>query len=119
MERIRCPTPLPEGSPGPTIAKMLGSMLSKIPSRKGKGKGSKAELHALRIQTGGIATSPMEDSREGEAKVSSPRGKKRAASEDLKAETPKQGKKVSPGGSCVTGTLTTSCPPTGQPSTEL
>ena len=44
---------------------------------------------------------------------------KRAASEDLEAETPKQGKKASPGGSAVTGTLTASCPPTGQPSIEL
>ena len=97
---------------------MLGRVLSKIPSGKGEGKGSEAELHALCIQIGGIATSPMEDSREGEVKASSPRGKKRAASEDLEAETPKQGKKVSPGGSAATGTLTASCPPTGQPSTE-
>ena len=97
---------------------MLGRVLIKIPSGKGEGKGSEAELHTLRIQTGGLVTSPEEDSREGEVKASSPRGKKRAASEDLEAETPKQGKKVSPGGSAPTGTLTASCPPTGQPSTE-
>ena len=111
--------PLPEGSPGPTIAKMLGRALSKIPSGKGEGKGSEAELHALRIQTGEIATHPMEDSRKGEAKASSPRGKKRAASKDLEAETPKQGKKTSPRGSAATGALTTPCPPMGQLSTEL
>ena len=98
---------------------MLGRALSKIPSGKGEGKGSEAELHTLRIQTEGIATSPKEDSREGEAKASSLRRKKRAASEDLETEMPKQGKKVSPGGSATTGTLTASCPPTGQPSTEL
>ena len=98
---------------------MLDRALSKIPSEKDKGKGSEAELHTLCIQTGGIATSPTEDSREGEVKASSPRGKKRVASEDLEAEMPKQGKKVSPGGSAMTGTLTASCPPTGQPSTEL
>ena len=97
---------------------MLGRVLSKIPSRKGEGKGSEAELHTLHIQTGGIATSPMEDGQQGEVKVSSARGKKRAASEDLEAEAPKQGKKVSPGGSAATGTLTASCPPTGQLSTE-
>ena len=97
---------------------MLGRALSKIPSGKGEGKGSEAELHTLRIQTGEIATSTMEDSREGETKASSPCGKKRAASEDLEAETPKQGKKASPGGCAATGTLTASCPPTGQPSTE-
>ena len=97
---------------------MLGWALSKIPSGKGEGKGSEAELHTLCIQTEGIATSPMEDSQEVEVKVSSPRGKKRAASEDLEAETPKQGKKTSPRGSTATGALTTSCPPMGQPSNE-
>ena len=98
---------------------MLGRALSKIPSGKGKGKGSEAELHALRIQTGEMATSPMEDSRKGEVKASSPHRKKRSASEDLEAETPKQGKKTSPEGSAVTGTLSASCPLRGQPSTEL
>ena len=98
---------------------MLGRVLSKIPSGKGEGKGSEAELHTLRIQTGGIVTSPKEDSREGEAKASSPRGKKRAASEDLETEVPKQGKKASPGGPAPKGALTASCPPTGQPSIEL
>ena len=97
---------------------MLGRVLSKIPLGKGEGKGSEAELHALRIQTGEIANPPMEDSREGKVKASSPRGKKRAASEDLEAETPKQGKKTSPRGSAATGALTTSCPPMGQPSNE-
>ena len=97
---------------------MLGRVLSKIPSGKGEGKGSEAELHTLCIQIGGLVTTHEEDSREGEAKASSPRGRKRAASEDLEAEMPKQGKKASPGGSAAMGTFTTSCPPTGQPSTE-
>ena len=98
---------------------MLDRALNKIPSGKAEGKGGEAKLHTLCIQRGGIVTSPGEDSREGEVKTSSPRGRKRAASEDLEAEMPKQGKKVSPGGSAATGTLTPSCPPTGQPSTEL
>ena len=98
---------------------MLGRVLSKMPSGKDEGKNQEAELHILRIQTGGIATPPMEDSREGESKSSSPRGKKRAASEDLGMEVPKQGKKASPGGPALKGALTASCPPTGQPSTEL
>ena len=97
---------------------MLDRALSKIPSGKGEGKGSEAELHALRIQTEEIATHPMEDSRKGEAKASSPCEKKGAASEDLEAETPKQGKKTSPEGSAATGTLTASFPPRGQPSNE-
>ena len=84
-----------------------------------KGKIREAEPHSLRIRTGGIATSPKEDSRGGESKASSARGKKRAASEDLEMEVPKQGKKTSPGGPAPKGALTASCPPTGQPSTEL
>ena len=98
---------------------MLGRVLSKVPSGKDEGKNREAELHTLHIQTGGIATSPKEDSREGKSKVSSPREKKRAASEDLEMEVPKQGKKASPGGPAPKGVLTASCPPTGQPSTEL
>ena len=97
---------------------MLDRALSKIPSEKDEGKGSGAELHALRILTGKIANPLMEDSREGKVKASSPHGKKRAAFEDLEAETPKQGKKTSPRGSAATGALTMSCPPTGQPSNE-
>ena len=97
---------------------MLDRALSKIPSEKDEGKGSEAKLHALRILTGKIANPPMEDSREWKVKASSPRGKKRAASEDLEVETPKQGKKTSPEGSAAMGTLTASCPPMGQPSTE-
>ena len=98
---------------------MLGRVLSKMPSGKDEGKNREAELHTLRIQTGGIATSPEEDSREGESKASSPRGKKRAASEDLETEVPKQGKKASPGGPAPKGVLTASWPPMGQPSAEL
>ena len=98
---------------------MLDRVLSKMPSGKDKGKNKETELHTLCIRTGGIVTSPEEDTREGEAKASSLRGKKRAASKDLETEMPKLGKKVSPGGSAPTGTLTASCPPTGQPFTEL
>ena len=98
---------------------MLDRALSKIPSGKGEGKGSEAELHALHIQTGEIATHPIEDSRKGEAKASSPRGKKRAASEDLETGAPKQGKGTSPKGPAPKDILTAQCPQTGQPSTEL
>ena len=101
------------------MAKMLDRVLNRMPLGKDKGKNEKTELHTLRIRTGGIVTSPKEDIREGEAKASSPRGKKRAASKDLETKMPKPGKKVSPGGPAPTGTLTASCPPTGQPSTEM
>ena len=101
------------------MAKMLDRVLSRMPSGKDKGRDEESEPHMLRIRTGGIVTSPKEDSREGETKASSPRGKKRAASEDLEADMPKLGKTTSLGGLAPTGTLTAPCPPTGQPSTEL
>ena len=98
---------------------MLGHVLSKVPSGKDEGKNREAELHTLRIQTGGIITSPKEDSRGGESKASSPRGKKRVASEDLETEVPRQGKKASAGGPAPKGILTAPCPPMGQPLAEL
>ena len=73
----------------------------------------------LHIHTGGITDSMKEDNRGGFSKVPSPRWKKRAASEDLETEVPKQGKKASPGGPPLEGVLTASCPQTGQPYTEL
>ena len=76
---------------------MLRHVLSQVPSGKDEGKNREAELHTLHIQTGGITVSTKEDSRGGESKVSSPRKKKRAASEDLETEVPRQGKKTSPG----------------------
>ena len=76
---------------------MLGRVLSKVPSGKDEGKNREAALHKLHIQTGGITVSMKEDSWGGESKVSFPRGKKRATSEDLEMEVPRQGKKTSPG----------------------
>jgi len=93
VERIRCPAPLPEGSPAPTMAKMLDRVLSRMPSGKDKGRDEETEPQMLRIQTGGIVASPKEDSRGGEAKASSPRGKKRAASKDLEDRCPNYGKR--------------------------
>ena len=98
---------------------MLRRALSQVPSGKDEGKNREAELHTLHIQTGGITVSMKEDNRGGFSKVPSPRGKKRAASEDLETEVPKQGKKASPGGPAPKGVLTASCPPTSQPSTKL
>ena len=90
-----------------------------MPSGKDEGKNREAELHTLHIQTGGITISAKEDSRGGESTVSFPRGKKRAASEDLETEVPRQGKKTSPGGPAPKGVVTAPCPQTGQPSAEL
>ena len=62
---------------------MLRSALSQVPSGKDEGKNREAELHTLHIQTGGITISSKEDNQGGESEVSSPCGKKRAASKDL------------------------------------
>ena len=78
---------------------MLDRALSKIPSEKDKGKGSEAELHTLCIRTGGIDSSPKEDSWGGESEATSPRGKKRAASENWEVKAPKRGKTPLSGGS--------------------
>ena len=101
------------------MAKMLDRVLSRMPSGKDKGKNKETKPQTPRILTGGIASSPREDSRGGESEATSPRGRKWAASEDLETEMPKHGKKVPPGGSAPTDVLTMSHPPTGQPSTEL
>ena len=92
---------------------MLRRALSQVPLVKGEGKNREAELHTLHIQTGGITISTEEDNRQGESTVSSPRGKKRAASEDLETEVPKQGKKASLGGPTPEDVLTASRPQTG------
>ena len=98
---------------------MLSRVLSQVPSGKDEGKNREAELHTLHIQTGGITTFMKEDSQGGESTISSPRGKKRAASEDLETEVPRQGKKTTPGGPAPKGVLTVPCPQTGQPSVKL
>ena len=90
-------------SPAPIVAKMLDQVLSRMPSGKDKGKDEKSD-HG--------------DSRGGEVEAASPRGKKRSTSKDLEAEMRKLGEKGSPGVLAPTGTLTASCPPTGQPSNE-
>lgn len=120
-EMIRCPALLPKGSPNPALTRMLRRVLNQVPSGKDEGKSREAEneLHTLYIQTRRINVSIKEDNWGGESKVSSPRGKKRAASEDLEMEVPKEGKKTSPGGPAPEGVLIAQRPQTGQPSTEL
>ena len=56
-ERIRCPAPLPEGSPSPAIARMLKRALIQVPSGKGEEKKRGAELHTLHIQNGELLSS--------------------------------------------------------------
>ena len=72
---------------------MLRCALNQVPSGKDEGKSREAEneLHTLYIEIGGINVSTKEDNRGGEPKLPSPRGKKRADSEDLETEVPKQG----------------------------
>ena len=117
---IRCPDPLPEGSPDPVLARMLELAPYQAPSGEDKGRNKEAEsgLHALLIRTGGISVSTKEDNRGGESKIPSPQGKKRAASEDLEMEASKRGKKPSSRGLAPEGILAAQGPQGGQPSTE-
>ena len=100
---------------------MLKWALNHVPPEKDEGRSreAKSELHTLCISTRGINVSMKEDNRGGESKISSPRGKKRAASEDLETEVPKQGKNTSPKGPAQKGVPTAPCPLMGQPSTKL
>ena len=82
-------------------------------AESGKAKDDPYSKGTLDIVSGGIKIPSSEDKNEGEVNISSPHGKKRAASEDLETEMPKQGD------SAMMGTLTASCPPMGQPSAEL
>ena len=103
------------------MARVLKRTLSQVPPEKDEGESGEAKSgpHTLCIRAGGINVSTEEENRGGESEVPSPRGKKRAASEDLETEVPRQGKKTSPGGHAPEGVLTAPCPQTGQPSTEL
>ena len=103
------------------MARILERTLSQVPPEKAEGESGEAKSgpHTMRIRTRGISASIEEENRGGDSEVSYPRGKKRAASEDLETGAPKQGKRTSPKGPAPTGVLTAQCPQTGQPSTEL
>ena len=120
-ERIRCPAPLPKGVPNTVLTRMLKHTPNQVPSGKDEGRSKEAEsgLHTLYIRTGGINISTKEDDRGGESQVPSPRGKKRATSEDLEAKASKLGKKPSPGSPAPEGVLAAQRPQSGQPSTKL
>ena len=103
------------------MARILEWTLSRVPPERAEGESGEAKSgpHTLCIRTGGISASTEEEDRGGDSEVSSPRGKKRTASEDLEKGAPKQGKRTSPKGPASKGVLTAQCLQTGQPSTEL
>ena len=118
---IKCPAPLPEGSPDPVLARMLDHAPYQAPSGEDKRRNKEAESgpHALLIQTGGISVSAKEDNLGEEYEIPSPQGRKRTAPDDLGTRISKRGKKPSPGGPAPEGILTAQCPQGDQPSTEL
>ena len=118
---IRCPAPLPGGSPDPVLARMLELAPYQVPSGEDKGRNKEAESgpHSLLIQTGGISVSAKEDNRGEESKIPSPQGRKRTTSEDPETKVSKRGKKSLPEGPALEGTLTAQCPQGDQPSNEL
>ena len=90
------------------MAMILKRTLSRVPPEKVEGKSGedKSGPHTLRIRSGGINVSTEEENRGGKFEVSSPRGKKRSASEDLETGASKQGKRTSPKGPAPKGVLT-------------
>ena len=109
---IRCSAPLPEGLDNPVLEKMLELAPCPEPSKEDKGGNKKAE-------SGGISTSVKEDNQGEESEIPSPQGRKRTTSEDPETKVSKWGKKSSPEGPALEGTLATQCPQGDQPSTEL
>ena len=118
---IRCPAPLPEGSPDPVLARMLELAPYQAPSGEDKGRNKEAESkpHSLFIQTGGISASAKEDNQGEESEIPSPQGRKRTTSEDPETKVSKRGKKSSPEGPASEGTPAAQCLQGDQPSTEL
>ena len=118
---IRCPAPLPEGSPDPVLARMLELAPYQAPSGEDKGRNKEAESepHSLFIQTRGISASAKEDNRGEESKIPPPQGRKRAAYEELETRAFKRGKKPLSEDPTPEGILTAQYPQGDQPSTEL
>ena len=74
---------------------MLAPAPYQMPVKEGKAERTKDGLHpegVSNIVSEGIKIPSSEDENEGEVNVSSPHGKKRAASEDLEEKAPKRGK---------------------------
>ena len=89
--------PLPEDSADPVLTRMLALVPYQVPTKEDKeeikkargGSHSKGTPGAMSEKT---RTPSSEDEGEEEADIPSPHGKKRTASEDLKAEASKRGK---------------------------
>ena len=106
MERIRCSAPLPEDSADLVLTRMLGPAPYQMPVEEDKAESgrTKSGLHhdgISDIASGGIKFPSSEDKSEGEVKVSSHQGKKRAASEDWEERASKRGKVPQSGGSSL------------------
>ena len=98
MERIQCPTPLPEEPAGPLLTKMLVPAPYKAPKKEAS-KQVKKTRSGLRCReasdtwSGGSSDAPSSEDEEEEAEEDEPRsagGKKRATSPSLEAEWPKR-----------------------------
>ena len=94
--------PLPESSPDVVLTRMLE--VAPLEENEGGNMEATASIEEV-VPKGGI-------------KNSSPRGKKRTASEDPETMALKRGKKSSPEGPVLGDTLAELCPQGDQPSTE-
>ena len=99
---IRCPTPLPETRPDPMLVRMLKIM--PLEGSKGNDKGTMA--------------SSKEAAPKGGTDNSSPKGKKRAASDDPETMAPMRGRKSSSEGPTPGSSSAELRPQRDQPSSE-
>ena len=96
--------PLPEDSADPVLTRMLAPAPYQMPVKEGEAESGRTKdgpysKGTSDIVSGGIKIPSSKDKSEGGATVSSPHGKKRAASEDWEENAPKRGKMPSLGGS--------------------
>ena len=85
----------------------------------GGNKEGESGPHSLLIPTGGMSTSAREDNQGKQSDIFSPRGRKRATSEDPETKVSKREKKSSLEGRASEGILAAQCLRGDQASTKL
>ena len=104
--------PLPEGSADPVLTRMLALAPYQMPMKEGKAERTKDGPHPEGVPD---KIPSSEDKNDGKVNVSSPHGKKRAASEDWEEKAPKRGKMPLSGGSGLEDDVIAQAPGEGKP----
>ena len=118
---IRCSAPLPEGLDNLVLEKMLEPAPCLVPSKEDEGGNKEGESGppSLPIPIEGMSASAREDNQGEECDILSPRGRKRATSENPKTKVSKMEKKSPLEGPASEGVLAAQCLHGDQPSNEL